>query len=74
MARTRKPQLQSPEHPAGSEVLGIVLIVSAIFLIFAFFRTNQTLHPAIKSASSGMCSPISFAPPWVKCATSCLLC
>ena len=37
MARARKSQSQPPEHPAGSEVLGIVLVVGAVFLIFAFF-------------------------------------
>ena len=37
MARTRKSQPQPPEHPAGSEILGIVLVVGAVFLFFAFF-------------------------------------
>ena len=37
MARARKSQPQPPEHPASNEVLGIVLVVGAVFLIFAFF-------------------------------------
>ncbi len=35
MARAPKPQ--PPERPVGSEVLGIVLVAGAVFLILAFF-------------------------------------